>query len=225
MSIIASPLRAFWVPGLNRISGRVLKGLAGWILDEEYQIYSPLQPDSFSLTVSSPEKLLSSFAADINRCSMASFESVNSVTKNDILPRSTAWLVIKTYYAAFFAAHAISRILGTSFLQFEKTHCNSVNSIANLFGMTNGQKVTRGYHECIYNFSQKELSCKRVKSESGGIHEAFWGTIYVLLQSLSNRVISTASGTAANNQQVSVKLSEFPENLGRGATGKGNWLS
>jgi hypothetical protein len=225
MSIIAGPLRAFWVPGLNAISGRVIKGLSGWVLDEEYQIYSPLQPDSFVLSVSAPEKLLSSYAADINRCSMASFESINSAAKIEALPRSTAWLVIKSYYAAFFAAHAISRILGTAFVQFERVHSNSVNSIATLFGMANTQNVSRGYYECTYDFSQKELSCKKAKSESGGVHEIFWGNIYHLVQNLSNSVISTSSGTASNNQQVSVKLSELAENLARGATGQGNWLS
>lgn len=225
MSIIASPLRTFWLPGLHTVSGRVLKGLGGWVLDEEYQIYSSLQPDGFTLSVPSDEALLSALAADISRCSMASFESSYSVVKNDLLPRSTCWLVIKSYYAAFFAAHAVSRILGTAFLQFEAPHAMAVQKIADLFGATNGQKVNKGYYECLFDSAKKELLCKRLKPESGGAHEVFWGIFSTLMDKLSNSVIGAGSSTTANNQQVSAKLADLVDNLGRGSFGKGNWLS
>jgi hypothetical protein len=225
MANIESPLRAFWMPGLNAVSGKVFKGLGGWLSDEEYQIYSPLQPSSFTLTISAPEKLLFAVAGDINRCAIASFESINSVVKNDALPRSTAWLVIKSYYGAFFGAHAIARILGRGFLQFEGIQANSINKIASLFEMSNSITVTRGYYRYSFDASTKELKFERVKGESGGVHEVFWSNFYSLVRNLSNDVISSVTGASASNHQVSAKLDELADNLAHGSLSKGNWLS
>jgi hypothetical protein len=224
MSILATSLRAFWLPGLNSVTGRAIKGLGAWVADEEYQIYTPVSPEGFVLEVSSPEKLLSAIAADVDRCAIASFESVNHVTKSDSLPRSTAWLVITSYYAAFFAAHAIARMFGTAFVSFDRNQANSVSTIADLFGV-GGAPVSAGYYECAYDSSTRRLSCKRFGSAAGGVHELFWRTFYALTRKMSNDVVLSPSGVPANNQLAAVKLSELTDNLGYRATAKGNWLS
>jgi hypothetical protein len=225
MSNIESSLRAFWLPGLNAVSGKVFKGLGGWIADEEYQIFSPLRQDSFTLSLSAPDQLLFAIAADVNRCAIASFESINAVNKSNVLPRSTAWLVIKSYYAAFFGAHAIARMLGIGFLQFERTHANSVNKIADLFEMSNNVTVLRGYYAYNYDAEKKQIIFNRVKAESGGVHEIFWGIFYSLIRKLSDEVISSVTSSPANNHQVSAKLNELAANLSHGSMARGNWLS
>src|ERR1035441_8432610 len=114
MSIFDDITRPFWLAGLNQVSGPQLKGIGGLICDEEYQIYSPITPTSFVLSFTDAEPFLSAFAGDINRIGSASFESALGIVKSSALPKSTAWLVIQTYYSAFFSAHALLRILGES---------------------------------------------------------------------------------------------------------------
>jgi hypothetical protein len=222
---IEDPLRSFWLPGLNAVSGKVFKGVAGWISDEEYQIYTPPRQDVFALTVLTPEKLLTAIAADLSRCAIASFESLNNIAPTSRLPRSTAWLVIKSYYGAFFAAHAIARTLGFGFMQFEKVHANSINQISDLFGMVDSVPVTRGFYEWTFDSDKKELVFKRSSGEAGGVHEAFWNVFYIFIRNLSNRLIAPGTNSSSNNQQVSSKLAELANNLTYGSRTKGNWLS
>jgi hypothetical protein len=113
--------------GSKRSYREVHRGISEWVSDEEYQIYVPLQATQFVLNVSSQNEFLIALAADVNRCATAAFESTCHVIENRQLPRSTAWLVIKSYYAAFFAAHSISRMFGTTFTPLDKTQAKSVN--------------------------------------------------------------------------------------------------
>ena len=93
----------------NEITGRQSSGFCNWIVDGNYQIYTDIKPASFTLDISSVSKssLLKAFAFDCNRMAAASFESMQLIGKNELLPKSTAWLVIQSYYSAFFAAHSI----------------------------------------------------------------------------------------------------------------------
>jgi hypothetical protein len=222
--ILEDSIRPFWVQGLNDISGHVVKGLGGWIRDEDFQIYSGVQADSFALAVADSRSLLSAFAADVNRLSTASLESAISVARIEGLPRSTAWTIIKSYYSAFFAAHSILRILGLSVSRFDGNQVNSVNKIANVFGAIL-QPATKGHYRCTFDSSKKELSCTKINLGSGGVHEAFWSVFNARLRQLSTDVLILKIGTIANNQVASAKLSELSENLcGDPATG-GSWLS
>lgn len=224
MPILEDSLRPFWVQGLNDISGHVVKGFGGWIRDEDFQIYSEVQADTFALAVADSRSLLSAFAADVNRLSTASLESAISVGRIERLPRSTAWIIIKAYYSAFFAAHSILRMLGLSVSRLDGNHVSSVNKIANAFGAIS-QPATKGFYRCAFDSNKKELICIKVNLGHGGIHEAFWSVFNARLRQLSNDVLISKVGTAANNQVSAAKLSELSDNLcGDPATG-GNWLS
>ncbi len=98
MPVFADVVRPFWLTGLNQVSGPQAKGIGGVICDEEYQLYSQITPISFVLSFTEPGDFQAGFAGDINRIGSASFESVLGIAKPTVLPRSTAWLVIQTYY-------------------------------------------------------------------------------------------------------------------------------
>jgi hypothetical protein len=225
MSIIAGSLRAFWAPGLNAITGNVTKGVSAWILDEDYQIYTPLQANYFILSFPTPDHFLNALAADVNRFAAAAIETACQEPKNEKLPRSIAWLVIKSYYAAFFAAHAISRMLGIVHSQFDKTQANSVNRIASAFGMSNGQTIGAGYYSCTYSHSARHLECMSVNARLGGVHEMFWNSFQSIIRKLSNDAINSGTGRVADNQLVSSRLSDLAENLAYKSSPNGNWLS
>lgn len=224
MAILEDSIRPFWVPGLNDISGNVVKGLGGWIRDEDFQIYSAVQADSFALTVSDSRPVLTAFAADVNRLATASLESAVSVGRTEALPRSTAWTIIKSYYSAFFAAHSILRILGTSVSRLDGNHVSSVNKIARIFGAIS-QPATRGLYVCSFDSGKKALSCTKLNPGAAGVHEAFWLFFKTSLRQLSSDLLISATGTPANNQIASAKLSELSDNLSGDPAKGGSWLS
>ena len=225
MSILANVIRPLWLRGLNDISGMHIKGIDGWICDEEYQIYAPVTATSFVLNVANPEPLLEAYASEINRIAVASFETPDSVVRLSTFPKSTAWLVIKTYYAAFFAAHAFIRMLGTSCSILDREQINSIAKVASLYNNASSQPMRGGLYRMAFNPIASQLEGVHIKTVAAGPHEAFWLVFQERIDRLSSEVLTTGVDTLANRQLVSSKLSELASNLSFASSGKGRWLS
>ena len=222
MSIFDDITRPFWLAGLNQVSGPQLKGIGGLICDEEYQIYSPITPTSFVLSFTDAEPFLSAFAGDINRIGSASFESALGIVKSSALPKSTAWLVIQTYYSAFFSAHALLRILGESCSPIEREQVSSLTRVGALFGAAPPSPMTGGLYHLICDGKAKTISGTAL---SGSPHEVFWKVFYERVQRLSNEAINVSTESLANRQLASAKLSDLASNLCFRSAPRGRWLS
>jgi hypothetical protein len=222
MSTLADVTRPFWLYGLNEISGRPSKGLAGWINDEEYQIYTQLQATSFRVNVAFPEPLLRAYAVDINRFGSASFETLNNILKAPLLPKSLAWLVIKTYYAAFFAAHALLRLFGVSCSTLDRSQLKSITKIAQLYGFASSNQPSGGLYQLIFSPRNNDLDGLFVK---GSPREAFWLVFNDYVLKLSADVLQVAVGSLSDRQLASTKLQELASNLSYASSSKGRWLS
>lgn len=225
MPMVADILRPFWLPGLNEISGFPLKGIGGWICDEEYQIYQPLTELGFVLTVSTIDPLLEAYASEITKIATASFETPDNIVRSPTFPRSAAWLIIKTYYSAFFAAHAFLRMLGTSCGPLDREHIKAISTVADIFGNASPKPLPSGLYRLKFSTASQELQGAYSKSISAGPHEAFWSIFYEFINKLSSEVLTVTVDTLANRQAVSIKLTELASNLSFGSNGKGRWLS
>jgi hypothetical protein len=222
MSIIEDISRPFWLLGLNQVSGPKVKGIGGWICDEDYQIYTPATQTSFVLSFTDSEKLLGALAGDINRIGSASFESVVGIVKPKVLPKSTAWLIIRTYYSAFFSAHAFLRMLGESCTQIEREQVNSIGRVASLFGASASSPMAGGLYHLSCDMKMRTISGTAL---SGSPHEAFWKTFHDRVLELSNSILSLSTESLVNRQLASAKFSELAANLSFASAGRGRWLS
>ena len=225
MSLLTTATRPFWLPTLNLINGRVEKGLAGWLSDSEFQVYSQIRSDLFIAHFVFPNAPVAAFAADVNRCAMASFESAHQIQPTHNFPKSFGWLVIKSYYAAFFAAYSLLRILGTAFVQIDRQTASAVTRIADLFGMSNGISIGAGYYKSVYDTQTNRLNFEKVNTLGGGVHEVFWSVVHSSVRALSTAVVGSKSGLVKDNQFVAAKLIELADNLSYSSFSGGNWLS
>ncbi|MCU1240125.1 MAG: hypothetical protein JWO71_851 [Candidatus Acidoferrum typicum] len=224
MSILASALRPFWAPSLNDVSGNLSKGLGAWLAEENYQFHSAVKSKVFTIHITDAEPFLYALAADINRTATAAFESISHATKNKMLPKSTAWILIMSYYGAFFAAHAVLRMLGVGFINLEHPHAQSINKIARLYGQSQ-EDVGTGNFGCTYVAAKREIHWHLIDSSTGGVHERFWKFFKKNIDDLATQVLQNKGGIAADNQQVSSKLSDLVDNLCYDSCPHGNWLS
>ena len=181
-----------------------------------------MSPASFVLSFTDPEPCLRAFAADINRIGSASIESVLSVTKSRALPRSTAWLIIQTYYSAFFSAHALLRTFGESCTPIEREQVNSLMRVGSLFGTASASPIAGGLYHLICDVRTGTISGAALP---GSPHEAFWRVFYDRLSRLSNEALSVSTESLANRQLVSAKLAELIKNLCFQSAPRGRWLS
>lgn len=224
MSTVTEQLRQFWLSRLNEISGKPEYGLAEWVRKGTYQITTPLHSDEFVLDIPSGDlSFQRSIAFDIARMGMAAFESIGDLHQHPILPKSLGWTVIKTYYSAFFAAHALLRTFGISLTQFDSAQINNVLQIAAVYGAMNDQRLSNGFYVCIFDAKSGKLTCKHAGAQ-GGSHEVLWKFFLNSMSGFSNQILAI-HGASANQQQAAAKINELCSSLKHNGKNAGSWLS
>lgn len=203
MSLVSDAIRQLWLPRIQTVIGRPLKGFGAFVLDEGYQIHTASTYNGAELIYPEEMLILKAFAFDITRFTTAAIESMADEPGHAALPKSTAWLLIRSYYAAFFAAHAITRMLGVSYTRFEQKHCNAIWKIANLFAQSAGNppppKLSGGLYKCEILSTKKAVACSLLGDNGGGSHEIFWASFQSLMKSSSDALLVSKIGVPENN--------------------------
>jgi hypothetical protein len=223
-SLLADAIRPLWLPGIETVNGKRALGLAEWFQSGPYQILQNTHADAFVLDVlrMDADLLLEAFAADVNRLSTAAFETSTIISRHTKFPRSTAWLIINSYYAAFFSAHALIRILGASCSQLAHRQVNRINSVADLFG-SSAAPVGKGLYRGTLESFGNTLSCNKL--EGGGVHESFWSAFHQRLRQLSSEVLAGTTLPIEQRRTAFAKLEDFATALTNENSLRGNWLS
>ncbi|MFE8146570.1 hypothetical protein RBA69_04925 [Brenneria goodwinii] len=218
MAISTSILTQFAYLDIFQDIGRDAQDIKAWVANQNYFLNNYVDGSNFSLNVHNTHSLKIAYANDCNRMSVAAFESVIDINQNNTLRKSGAWGVIRAYYSAFFAAHAIMRMYGVSCSQIEVEHAKKINEV---FSLTSSHKVDKGFY-CIS--STKDFSTVKFKKYKDS-HAGTWECFNNLMVSLKNNVhIATALSTEK------IKTLEMIDSIKYGLTNngnvtKGNWLS
>lgn len=223
MSIVADQLRPFWLSSLNEVAGNLDFGLAEWVRRGTFQITSEIQPDKFVLNIPQGNLALQrAFAFDAARMGMAAFESVGDLNQHPAMPKSLGWPIIKTYYATFFAAHALLRMFGIGLTQFNFEQISVVSKTAAIYSGQGEQKLAKGLYACIFSPQSGELICDYVGAQRGS-HELLWKYFVNAISDFSTQMLET--GASIKQQQAAIKLVELCKTLKHGGKNDGSWLS
>lgn len=193
-----------------------------WVANQDYLISVPLSSKAFSLDVRTPAHVKAALANDCNRMAIAAFETISGISKDQVMPKSGAWGVIRAYYAAFFAAHGILRLCGVFCSQLDSAHVRKIFEVADLLGQANElTSLEKGFFQIIIDLSFRTASFDKLKDS----HRDTWGAFLTLISRLIDDVPNT---TALSYQKLeaSLILSNIKDSLTQsGYTEKGNWLS
>lgn len=113
-------------------------------------------------------------ASDCGRFSCAAFQSVVTIAADMEDRDSFAWALIKLYYSAFYAGHALIRTLGEGCSFFYKVHTDRIASVADATGMAPPFRIDSGLYHCVLESEASVATFTRAAAGSGGAHEAFW---------------------------------------------------
>lgn len=185
MSAICDSLRPYWLQGINEITGKTTTSFRAWLTDGQYVFHGKTQNTPLSFYTAVPDTLIRSFAQDINRMAIASFETIHGIPSNLDIPRSTAWPLIRSYYAAFFAAHAICRIFGVSVSQiYSEQSKNLSKAIAT---SSSELSVQQGLHRVDIDSVNNCFSIDKLPPHS---HEETWKQFGSLLDRLLQNILT-----------------------------------
>ena len=158
-------LRSLWVGNALNSTPDHKRGVKLWLMDGDSYVNNA--PPSISLHTTNPEAYKDALSFDAFRFASNAAQTLKELEQSSAYSKVTSWRIIKTYYAAFFAAHATMRIFGRSFSSLSDAH---VQYLANRCLSEAGYRPNfpSGYY--LISIDNKDLSFKKYRSS----HECFW---------------------------------------------------
>ncbi len=167
--------RAIATIGQNTGSG----GLREWINKGTYNA-SAHQQNGVVLGNVYPSELLQYLSFDYSRFALASWESFYSANLESDELKLVSWPLLKMYYSAFFAAHAIMRSSGVSVVKIERKQIDLINQ---LVGGGNPPASPGMYEARVQEVRPGQLEVTLVPhADGGGVHDGFWKAFAAFLE-------------------------------------------
>lgn len=177
---------------------------------------------SLALWFRDPDVLIGVLAADINRFSTAAFQSISAVPNDGIPKDALPWVLIKLYYASFYAGHMIMCLLGEACSFIENTHTKNINERLAAIGNAPKFQIEAGLYHVSLDAAVVGLYCKKIGRASGGTHEAFWRIFRGRLDKIKDGILGGPL-IAAESQMVFNQLNDLGRILCK--NGPPTWLS
>jgi hypothetical protein len=184
-----------------------------------YQLSFDDVAESSTLDFRDSNLIIAGLAADCCRFSLASFQTVTQVAAGLAERDGGAWSLVKLYYAAFYAGHALIRLFGESCSFLDRRHVNRLSDVGDVLGLVRTFTIEPGLYRCVLANDSTVLSCTRT---TGGTHEAFWKIFGGRISTIAQGVLAGAL-VPAEAQAVFAQLDALSEIIRRRAGH--SWLS
>jgi len=193
MSIFADAIQPHLTRGLISIRGRIAAPTLPDLITAgggvAYEVDFDNEEGAVVLDFRHNDPIANAIAGDVSRFSCAAFQSIVPL-ETELLERDrVAWCMIKLYYSAFYAGHAILRMVGESCSNFDKTHIDRLSVMGQAFGKVPTFGITTGMYRCVVNPDGTTLTWSPARGGKGGPHQAFWGTFGDTLGRLSDAIL------------------------------------
>jgi hypothetical protein len=225
MSLLADALQPYMTNGLISLGGRIQSVSLPELVTRRgaaYDLDVDAQNEAIVLDFRDPRLILEAVASDFCRLASASFQTLSEITSEVENKNALPWALIKLYYSAFYAGHAVIRLLGESCSYFAVAHVRRLNETAALLNKETPFILNAGFYQCVFNSTSSGMTCKKTRGLVGGAHESFWNMFGSKLQNLSTAVLS-GSLSRQDAQAVFVQI-ESLRDLIRPQRGH-SWLS
>lgn len=159
----------------------------GWVANQNYLVVTGMTEKCFTLTTLDSRRLRAALANDCNRMSMAAVESICGVEVDLLFPKSSAWAAIRSYYASFFAAHALLRIYGCAYSQLEPEHIRKILEMANALG------INSNIRSGLYSIQIDKTFTTLKFEKQNDSHKDMWRGFLALINQLLLKIDETSS--------------------------------
>lgn len=205
MSDVAAALFRRAVPGLVDRSSEQ-GGIRSLLAARNYAI-DAISADVTRLDNIDVDTLLSCILFDYSRFALASLESYLVSSMSYYTPKAIAWPLVKVYYAAFYAGHAVLRATGTGIVRIDETLPNLITQVGRLYVDPNYTFVKGTYRYDIGGVGQQQMSLTLTRLDNGAaVHATFWDHFCKYFDDVARTGITNGEPAAA---QVLARIDEF----------------
>jgi len=223
MTAITEIIRCYTLPGLYNVEDCRELSFKGWLANKKFKFTQDINPNDFVLDLYEIKDIYTPFAFDINRMATSAFESIHGIEPNKDFPKSVGWLIVRLYYSAYYAAHAILRMFGISCSQFAQNESRIITDVAKLWDhLPETKNASNGYFKCELFTTSAKLSCEKLDNS----HADVWQTLYDHLNILATRISEDDTFIKEEKTETIDYIFDLRYGLScRNKFTKGNWLS
>jgi hypothetical protein len=193
MSLAADALQPFIVRGLTDLQGRPSGVTLPDLVGKQRTIGYDLSFNDASRTIlvdfRDARVVVNAIASDSARLASASFQTIATASKDITGTGGIAWGLIRSYYGAFYAGHALTRLFGESCSYFDRNHITRISMLGAALGQKPGFKLESGMYRCLLNRAATALECANLRAGGGGTHELFWNVFGGRIKNISEEVL------------------------------------
>lgn len=202
MSLLADALLPHAVAGLTALGRAEGPTFSDVMLKGSFDLDFDNTAESFSLDFREPEPIVVAVGVDCCRFASAAFQTIAPLHREFESKDALPWSLVKLYYSAFYAGHALLRLLGESCSQLDKSHLTHVKKLGAAIGKSPMFSLDRGTYWVTVSGGGTKLTFLR---KEGAAHEAFWAIFQRRLVALEAQVLSGPL-VVSEAQQVFARL-------------------
>lgn len=220
---MATGIQLKWLPGINSIATPIKTGLVETLTKSAYPMSACIPSISASFSIHSNSDLPSAFACEAARFGSACFESLIDINPSASSSRSLGWPLIRSYYAAFFAAHTLLRLCGESITYISSKNATQLNDLGFMY-MGFKPLFSKGLYHFKVSSGGHLLTINSIKTGGGGSHEELWKYFFNYLKDVENQLASVYG--VLPEAITAIQTSKFLRTgLSRNNSTSGGWLS
>ncbi|QAX28138.1 hypothetical protein [Leisingera sp. NJS204] len=158
-------------PKLLRVKKVSKNGVQEWIKSANFTPNA--DANQIDLAAFDLDDLLCSWASDTSRLLVAARDTLSAIDGIRGKPKSTAWILIKSYYAAFYYAHVMLRLTRCSLTYTPTSQLMRIRGLLDAYGIPEPFPLKTNQYILKYNEIPPRLQVKQ-KSGGDGTHENTW---------------------------------------------------
>lgn len=193
----ANSLRLMWLQGINNAKGPRALSTEKFLSTRNVTPDLVSDPHQLSFYVGNPKRTPEYFCHEADRFASASFETLLSNAPVIGYERSTAWQLIRGYYAAFFAVHALLRLHGLACARITATTTTPLNKELSLLH-PGSLSISGGLYYMRAKSGGSEIALTKFDSNAGGSHEALWALLTDYMRTATERALLDSTDHVAS---------------------------
>lgn len=186
-----------WLRGINNTKGPRVLSTEKFLSTKNVTLDRISDPGELSLYVGNPNRTPEYFCHEADRFASASFETLLSNAPVVGYERSTAWQLIRGYYAAFFSVHALLRLHGLACTRITSATTSPLNK--EVLRLHPGSlSMSGGLYYLRAKSGGSEIGLTKFDSSTGGSHEALWELLTEYLRTATQRALLDTTDQVAS---------------------------
>lgn len=161
-------------------------------------------------------------AGDFERFTLAAVESFYRSRMEGGGLNFTAWRLLESYYASFFAAHALMRALGGGVSYLAGSEANRIKQIADLYGFPAFELATGSVFFEVVDLGSDWQLLVQPSTRGKGVHDGFWRDFCDFMQRKAEKSVADGDPDATDLLAATVALTD---KILIGGIGTASWLA